>query len=65
MKKKKKWSKTKLIDVHYGCVIRMQTTFQNKQIREVFPYLDVVSIKIRVISNTPGVDATVKAWLKL
>lgn len=43
----------------------MQTTFQNKQIREVFPYLDVVSIKIRVISNTPGVDATVKAWLKL
>lgn len=43
-KKKKnegKQSKAKLIDVRHGRVVRRQSTFQNKQVRELFPYLDV------------------------
>lgn len=40
-KNKGKQSKAKLIDARHGCVVRRQSTFQNKQIRELFPYLDV------------------------
>lgn len=63
-KKEGKQSKAKLIDVRHGSVVRRKTTFQNKQVRELFPYLDVFSIKIELISNTSGVGATVKGWLK-
>lgn len=47
-----------------GVLSEGQTTFQNKQVRELLPYLDDFSIKIQLISNTSGVDATVKEWLK-
>lgn len=50
--KKKKKSKPNLIDVHYGCVIRRQITLQNKQVRKLFPHLDVCSVKIQLISKT-------------
>lgn len=64
-KKEGKQSKGKLIDVRHGRVVRRQSTFQNKQVRELFPYLGVFSIKIELFSNTSGVGATVKGWLKL
>lgn len=59
-KKEGKQSKGKLIDVRHGRVVRRQSTFQNKQVRELFPYLGVFSIKIELFSNTSGVGATVK-----